>query len=140
MSSEIKPLETLVETALYGDDLPALEAFYVQVLGLTVWSKDPARHVFFQVGPAHMLLLFKPAATLQAGLLPAHGAHGPGHAAFGISVDQLQPWRERLAAHGVPIELEYQWPRGGCSLYFRDPAGNSVELITPGVWGLPAGW
>ncbi len=25
-------------------------------------------------------------------------------------------------------------------LYFRDPAGNSVELITPGVWGLPSGW
>jgi TfoX/Sxy family transcriptional regulator of competence genes len=26
------------------------------------------------------------------------------------------------------------------SLYFRDPAGNSVELVTPGVWGLPSGW
>src|SRR5262249_53479118 len=23
---------------------------------------------------------------------------------------------------------------------FRDSAGNLVELITPGVWGLPSGW
>ena len=28
----------------------------------------------------------------------------------------------------------------GTSLYVRDPAGNSVELITPGLWGLPSGW
>ena len=40
----------------------------------------------------------------------------------------------------VPIELETDWPRGGHSLYFRDPAGNSVELITPGLWGLASGW
>jgi hypothetical protein len=26
------------------------------------------------------------------------------------------------------------------AVYFRDPAGNSVELITPGLWGLPGGW
>ncbi len=28
---------------------------------------------------------------------------------------------------------------GGKSMYFRDPAGNSVELFTPGIWGLPRG-
>ena len=38
------------------------------------------------------------------------------------------------------IEKEMEWPRGGRSLYFRDPAGNSVELITPGLWGLRSGW
>ena len=38
------------------------------------------------------------------------------------------------------IEKEVEWPKGGRSLYFRDPAGNSVELVTPGVWGLPSGW
>ncbi len=140
MPSETLPLETLVETSLYGDDLPAMEGFYANVLGLTLLNKDPTRHVFFQVGPSHMLLVFKPETTLQPGIFPVHGARGPGHAAFGIPADQLQPWRGRLAAHGVSIELEYQWPKGGRSLYFRDPAGNSVELLTPGVWGLPAGW
>ena len=24
--------------------------------------------------------------------------------------------------------------------FCRDPAGNSIELITPGCWGLPSGW
>ena len=47
---------------------------------------------------------------------------------------------EHLAASGVAVEQEVVWPRGGRSLYFRDPAGNAVELVTPGVWGTPAGW
>lgn len=134
------PLQTIVETSLYGDDLPALEAFYTDVLGLTLWDKDPHRHLFFQVGPANMLLLFKPDATLQSGIFPEHGARGPGHAAFGIPADELAAWRTRLQSHNVVIEKEFNWPKGGHSLYFRDPAGNSVELITPGVWGLAAGW
>jgi hypothetical protein len=46
----------------------------------------------------------------------------------------------RRQSHGVTVEKEVEWPRGGKSLYFRDPAGNSVELVTPGVWGLPSGW
>ena len=48
-----------------------------------------------------------------------------------------EAWRERLREYRVAIEHEEAWPRGGHSLYFRDPAGNSVELITPGLWGLP---
>ena len=27
-----------------------------------------------------------------------------------------------------------KWPRGGESLYFRDPDGHLVELATPGLW------
>jgi catechol 2,3-dioxygenase-like lactoylglutathione lyase family enzyme len=77
---------------------------------------------------------------LQGGELPAHGARGPTHFALGIQAESLPEWRERLAGFGVAIEREITWPRGGHSLYFRDPAGNSVELITPGVWGLPNGW
>jgi catechol 2,3-dioxygenase-like lactoylglutathione lyase family enzyme len=130
----------VVETCLYGDDLAAMETFYVNVLGLSVAGKDPARHVFFRVGDAGMLLVFKPQATLSPGVLPTHGARGPGHAALGIRAAERDAWRGRLHHFGVAIELEYAWPHGGQSLYFRDPAGNSLELVTPGVWGLPAGW
>jgi catechol 2,3-dioxygenase-like lactoylglutathione lyase family enzyme len=138
--SHAPQLETIVETSLYADDLAAAEAFYTQVLGLPVLGRDPERHVFFQVGAASVLLVFKPEATLRGDVLPPHGAHGPGHAAFGIASNELEAWRSRLAAHGVATEKEVAWPKGGQSLYFRDPAGNSVELITRGVWGVPAGW
>ena len=55
---------------------------------------------------------------------------------------RADPVRQYLAAlnDGDASELETTWPRGGRSLYFRDPAGNSGELITPGVWGTPSGW
>jgi catechol 2,3-dioxygenase-like lactoylglutathione lyase family enzyme len=96
--------------------------------------------VFFRVGDGSMLLLFRSEETLKGDHLPAHGARGPGHFALGIATEDLDAWRRRLAEHRVAIEHEESWPRGGHSLYFRDPAGNSVELITPGVWGLPSGW
>ena len=44
--------------------------------------------------------------------------------------------RRWLAKHGVSIEKTIDWPDGGRSLYFRDPAGNSLELATPQIWGL----
>ena len=64
---------------------------------------------------------------------------GPGHFALGVAAEDLDAWRERLREHRVAIEHEETWERGGHSLYFRDPAGNSVELVTPGVWGLALG-
>lgn len=140
MTAEPAAPQCVVETSLYGDDLPALERFYTAVLGLKLWAKDPDRHLFFQVGPASMILVFKSETTLQPGIFPPHGARGPGHAALGIPANQLETWRTRLQDSDVPIEKEMTWPKGGHSIYFRDPAGNSVELITPGVWGLPAGW
>jgi catechol 2,3-dioxygenase-like lactoylglutathione lyase family enzyme len=103
-------------------------------------GKEAGRHVFFQVGDASVLLAFVPEATLKGNMLPAHGANGPGHFALGIERHSLDAWRQHLQNHGDAIEKEVEWPAGGKSLYFRDPAGNSVELLTPGVWGLQSGW
>jgi catechol 2,3-dioxygenase-like lactoylglutathione lyase family enzyme len=136
----MKPIEHLIETGIYADDLEAAGRFYRDVLGLSTAGADPGRHVFFAVGPSSMLLIFRPETTLKGDHLPAHGARGPGHFALGIRADDLDAWRNRLQTCGVMIEHEETWPAGGHSLYFRDPAGNAVELITPGVWGLPSGW
>ena len=133
-------IQGAIETAIYVRDLEETESFYRTILGLTVIAKEPGRHVFFQVGTSSVLLAFIADATLKGDQLPSHGANGPGHFALGIDADALDAWRQKLQESGVAIEKEYEWPRGGKSLYFRDPAGNSVELITPGVWGLPSGW
>ena len=132
-------VQHLVEAALYVDDLDRAEAFYRDVLGLELIGKEPGRHVFFRAGQG-VLLIFNPDVTGKAGPFPSHGAKGPGHAALGIPADALDFWHRRLQEHGVEIEKEATWPKGGRSLYFRDPAGNSVEFVTPGCWGLPSGW
>jgi catechol 2,3-dioxygenase-like lactoylglutathione lyase family enzyme len=133
-------IQGIVETGVYVDDLDRAVAFYHDVLGLPVLSREDGRHVFFRAGAATVLLVFLAETTRKGDVLPAHGASGPGHFAFGVPAGSLSAWRERLARHGVAIEKEVDWPRGGRSLYFRDPAGNSVEILTPRVWGLPAGW
>jgi catechol 2,3-dioxygenase-like lactoylglutathione lyase family enzyme len=133
-------IQAIIETAIYVDDLDWAEEFYQRVLGLRTIGKEPGRHVFFQVGDCSVLLAFLPEVTLKGDLLPAHGTKGRGHFAMGIEAETLDAWRQRLGENGVAVEKEVVWPRGGKSLYFRDPAGNLVELVTPGVWGLASGW
>ena len=89
-----------------------------------------------------MLLIFNPDVTLAppapgALQVPPHGARGPGHVCFKASAEEIGRWRARLAASGVLVEADFEWPQGGRSLYFRDPAGNSVEFAEPRIWGLP---
>src|ERR1700755_2923504 len=122
---------TVVETAIYADDLDRAEAFYRDVLGLEVIGKEADRHVFFRAGD-RVLLVFRPEATLKGDILLAHGATGPGHFALGIRGESLDAGWRGLAGLGVAIEREVVGPRGAHSLYFRDPAGNAAELITPG--------
>ncbi len=131
--------DRVLETCLYVDDLELAEVFYSRLFGFELFAKVAGRHVFFRCGQG-MFLLFNPEATrIDSGLgLPTHGATGPGHAAFAMKESEIATWRDRLDAHNIPIECEYSWPAGGFSIYFRDPAGNSIELATPGTWGLDA--
>lgn len=126
----------ILEACLYADDLDAAERFYAGVLGMDAIAREPGRHVFFRCG-GRMFLVFHAAATAAGGAIPGHGTTGPGHVCFAMRMDELEPWRAHLTAHGVEIETDYTWPGGGRSLYFRDPAGNSVELGTPSIWRIP---
>lgn len=131
----------ILESVLYATDLNAAETFYADVLGLTVHARAPGRHVFFRCGNG-MLLLFDPSATENGPApgatlpVPAHGARGPGHLCFAAGPGEIAAWRHRLQSRGVVIEAEFDWPAGGRSLYFRDPAGNSLEFAEPRIWGL----
>lgn len=126
----------ILETCLYVDDLAQAESFYTEVLGLTLESRQAGRHLFFHCGD-RMLLLFNPLASRETnGQFPAHGSFGPGHVAFGVRDSELPLWTAHFERHGVLIEQTIDWPGGGHSLYFRDPAGNSLELATPRIWRL----
>ena len=131
-------LEGILETALYASDLDAAEAFYAGVLGLAVITRVKNRHVFFSLGRS-MLLVFNPDETVKpapAGALPvpAHGAKGPGHACFRVSAERIDTVRDALEVAGTPIEADFRWPNGARSLYFRDPAGNSLECAEGALW------
>ena len=135
-AAELRPIAGVLETALYAGDLEAAQRFYGDVLGLPLDSSQPGVFRFFRAGPA-MLLVFDPEAAGRGRNVPPHGAIGPGHACFAVPEAEIDGWKAHLAAHGVTIEHEQAWPRGGRSFYVRDPAGNSIEFATPRIWGLP---
>jgi catechol 2,3-dioxygenase-like lactoylglutathione lyase family enzyme len=134
-------LRGILEAVVYASDLDAAEQFYTNVLGLPAFQREPNRHVFFRFGDG-VFLVFNPAVTSRqithvAGVaVPLHGTTGAGHVAFRVRASELPGWRARLHAAGVEIESEIHWPNGGESIYFRDPAGNSIEIATPKLWGL----
>lgn len=130
-------VDGVLESCLYARDLEAAERFYSGVLGLEAISRVEGRHVFFRCG-AQVFLVFNPETTRDGGELPPHGAEGPGHLAFSVREEEIDAWRRRLEEGGVEVEREAEWPRGGRSLYFRDPAGNSIELAPPRIWPLQA--
>ncbi|MDO5659003.1 MAG: VOC family protein [Paracoccus sp. (in: a-proteobacteria)] len=132
-----------LESALYVDDLDAACAFYRDVMGLRPFQHAPGRHVFLMVAQTpqrQVLLLFRAEATETPPKadarfpVPPHGARGPGHYCFAAAPDQIDPWRAHLERHGTVIEAEITWPGGARSLYFRDPAGNSLEIADAAIW------
>ena len=143
----MKP-SAILESALYVDDLDAAEAFYGGVMGLERIVKVEGRHVFFRCGSG-VLLLFNPAATVQPPApgarlpVPPHGTSGAGHLCFSGTDDEIERWKAHLEDNGVAVEADFNWPSskpdeptGGRSIYFRDPAGNSLEIAEPRIWGL----
>lgn len=132
------PLDGVLEAALYADDLEAARAFYGGILGLPELVAVPGRHIFFRAGTT-VLLIFNPAATTAppgnpALPVPPHGAKGPGHLCFAARAEAIDDWGTRLREAGYPIEADFCWPGGARSIYFRDPAGNSLEIAEPRLW------
>ena len=133
------PLIGTLESALYAPDLAAAADFWTGVIGLEEIARVPGRHVFFRCG-VQVLLVFDAQATQQppkpdARLpVPPHGARGPGHFCMAAKPGQIAAWRSHLEASGIAVEADFIWPQGGRSIYFRDPAGNSIEIADPAIW------
>ena len=133
------PLVThVLETSLYVADLARSREFYERLFGLPCFMGDQ-RMCALGVPGAQVLLLFRHGGsavpgTTPGGTIPPHDGHGHLHLCFAIAADALEPWAQRLADRGIAVESRVTWPRGGVSLYFRDPDGHSLEVATPGLW------
>ncbi len=131
----------VLETVIYAEDLGQAEVFYRDVLGLEPKVKTEGRQLFYQCGQ-QMLLIFNPVVTRRPpspdGRLPvpAHGATGSCHVCFEATGEEISAWKTRLMENGIEIEADFQWPGGGRSIYFRDPAGNCLEFAERRIWGL----
>lgn len=53
-----------------------------------------------------------------------------------IARSDFTSWKHWLAEQGISIELQKTWKYGGEALYFRDPDGHLLEVVTPGVWSI----
>jgi len=67
-------------------------------------------------------------------VIPPHHGSGELHLCFAIPFGELTAWEGHLRRLDIAVESRIRWPRGGTSLYFRDPDGNSLEVATPGLW------
>jgi catechol 2,3-dioxygenase-like lactoylglutathione lyase family enzyme len=133
-------LNGILETALYVDDMPRAQRFYEEVMALHRLFADQ-RLSAYEVAGRDVLLIFQRGASLETahlpgGTIPPHDGHGPIHVAFAIAADALPSWEAHLRQHGIAIEGRTEWPRGGKSVYFRDPDGHLLELATPGLWAI----
>jgi len=128
----------VLETAIYVEDVRRAAEFYRRIFGFDEIGRDD-RFCALSVAGRQVFLIFKKGATLQpiplpGGVVPPHDGSGQLHFAFSVPAADLPAWEQRLAENGIAIESRVAWPRGGLSIYFRDPDGHLAELITPGCW------
>jgi catechol 2,3-dioxygenase-like lactoylglutathione lyase family enzyme len=128
----------ILETSLYVRSLATSRSFYGKLFSFPILLEDE-RMCAMAIPGKQVLLLFRRAGSVRPavtpfGLIPPHGGVGTLHLCFSIGREDLERWRDHLTACGVQIESRLDWPKGGSSLYFRDPDHHSIELATSGLW------
>ncbi len=128
------------ETCLDVADLTRAARFYRELFGFETIEGDD-RFCALSVAGQHVLLLFLRGATTRpvrtpGGMIPPHGTSGVSHVGFAVPKESLPQWEAMLREHGVAIESKVTWPLSGASLYFHDPDGHLIELLTPGTWSI----
>ena len=127
----------ILETSLYVESPTRSVEFYRRVFGFELIDPDQQTGITDQTrlcpmraGDRSVLLLFKKGGTADT------DATGAIHVAFGIARSEIPAWEAWLAHLGIAIEERKTWKYGGQALYFRNPDGHLLEVVTPGVWSI----
>jgi catechol 2,3-dioxygenase-like lactoylglutathione lyase family enzyme len=133
------------------DNLAVAEEFYVGLLGARVmlrvneeFLRRMGREEDAEAGAIHTSVVLDRGSRLDLfvqpdGVPPATAGHP--HYAFHVSPGEMLKWKARLNARGVPTFGPTRLgPPSQASLYFNDPFGNHLELVTVGfVPDIPVG-
>ncbi|MGH2734947.1 MAG: VOC family protein [Actinomycetota bacterium] len=124
------PPTGVLETVLYctPETEEPTRRFYENVLGLRRVSQWT-----FRLGP-QLFLLFNAEETRLQKWPPPHGASGSGHICFAVAPKDYERWKHHLGQHDVELIEEIDWSRGVLSFYFKDPAGNMLEIANGDMW------
>ena len=149
-SAAAPALDSVAHVTIPVGDLDEAESFYVHLLGGELirrfdretflrYQPDRTAEADADNSPLHLELRFGDSPEfhlfLQRGLARKSPAPHP-HLALQVDADELDRFRLRLMAAGVPLD----GPRrlggpGHASVYFADPWGQLLELVTTGYQG-----
>jgi catechol 2,3-dioxygenase-like lactoylglutathione lyase family enzyme len=135
MSAPGPVLAGVLETTLYYDrgQREAMESLYAKMLGLAVvgrWGDGTA----LRLGTGVVLLFEREGLAGRSEPLADHGTTGPGHVCLSARPGDYEAWKGRVREAGVEITHEEGWPGDGHSFYFKDPAGNLLEIADRDIW------
>jgi catechol 2,3-dioxygenase-like lactoylglutathione lyase family enzyme len=131
-------INRIIETAIYCDDVDEMLEFYQRIFNLKLLLNSSPRAVFLKCGEGVLIIFNRTMTSKKGQLVPHHGITGAQHFAFDINDTEYDAWKAKLMEEGVEIEKEFTWPsdrnNAARSIYFRDPSGNSVELVEGKIW------
>jgi catechol 2,3-dioxygenase-like lactoylglutathione lyase family enzyme len=148
--SPAPPVEGVAHVTLPVHDLDVAERFYVALLGARRVRRldraeferlrpDRASELDADNSPFHIAIRFADGPEIHLFLqrnrpTPVPPPHP--HIALEVDHGDLDPFHQRLRAAGVPTDGPRRLgPPGHASIYFADPFGNSLELVTTGYRG-----
>lgn len=121
------PHAGLRHLALNARNLEAMKRFYVELLGFTVEWEPDADNVYLSSGLDNLALHSNAARALTQEKRIDALDH------LGLIVrrpEDVDAWAAFLEGHGVTLDAKPRTHRDGArSCYFKDPDGNSVQII-----------
>jgi catechol 2,3-dioxygenase-like lactoylglutathione lyase family enzyme len=135
MSEPPAGLTGVLETSIYypSEEREPMLDLYENTLGLrrvASWGDGTA----LRCGAGVLLLFDRARLAERDEPIADHGSEGAGHVCLVAPEGGYEDWKERLTDAGVEVAHEEQWPSGKCSFYFRDPAGNLIEIADSDLW------